>query len=212
MSVPTTPGSNPQAGASQTDPAPANPQAGGPTPSPEGQHPQAGEGQIDPGKYRETMRENQALRKRLADLDEAKRQEELQKLGDVERLQKQLEAEAASRQAAQDRAARTEAMLLAKTLGIVYPDIAVSAIFANKDALKIAKDGTVENAEELLKAFIDAHPLMTAQQTPPAPQPAPQVGLQPANPSRSSQQTAGKPFDPKNPTRWADVPWKGRQS
>jgi hypothetical protein len=153
------------------------------------------------------MRENQALRDREAKAEEATRKAELAKLGDVERLTKQLEIEAASRQAAQARAAQTEAKLIAKELGIVYPDIAVAAI---KDQLKIAADGSLENAEDLLKAFIAAHPLMAAQQAITPSQAAPQVGIQPANPSRSSQAVQPRTFDPANPTRWADVKWKDR--
>jgi hypothetical protein len=212
MSAPTPTDSNPLAGGSQPVPAtPTNPLAGGSTPDNAGQHPLAGEGQIDPGKYRETMRENQALRKRLDALDEAAKQAELDKLGNVERLQKQYEAEVVSRKAAQDRAAQTEAMLLARELGIVYPDVAVAAI---KDKLKIAADGSLENAEDLLKAFIEAHPLITAQQAIAPSQAAPQVGLQPANPSRSSQQSSGVPtgFDPNNPPRWSQVPFGQKKS
>jgi len=207
MAAPTPANSNPQAGGSSPDPATTpNTQAGGAPPDNAGQHPQAGEGQISADKVREIQRENQALRKRLDALDEAAKAAELAKLGDVERLQKQYEVEVASRKAAQDRAAQTEAMLLARELGIVYPDVAVAAI---RDKLKVAADGSLENAEDLLKAFIAAHPLITAQQTP-ANQPPPQAGVLPANPSRSSQAAPSRTFDPANPTRWADIQWKER--
>lgn len=208
MTVPGSPApSNPPVGGTAPEPAPTNPPVGGSTPSPAAPNPQAGGEPISQDRIREIMRENQQLRAREKAAEEAKQAADLAKLGDVERLTKQLEIEAASREAAQARAAQTEAKLLAKDLGIVYPDIAVAAI---KDQLKIGKDGSLENAEDLLKAFITAHPLMAAQQTPPTTQAAPQVGVQPANPSRSSQQSQGvQPgFDPAHPPSWRDVPRK----
>lgn len=210
MTAPIQPASNPQAGATQTDPAPSNPQAGGTTPSPDGQHPPVGEGQISADRVREIQRENQALRKRIEAEEEAKRQADLAKLGDVERLQKQLDDAAKSTKAAQDRAAQAEAMLIAKNLGIIYPDVAIAAI---KDQLKVSKDGALENAEDLLKAFMESHPLIAAQGQPPsspASQPQ-QVGIQPANPSRSAQtQTVTTGFDPAHPPSWRDVPFGKR--
>lgn len=179
--------SNPQAGGSQPDPAtPPNPQAGGAASDNAGQHPQAGEGQISADRFREVQREAQALRKRLAEIDEATRQAELAKLGDLERAK----AEAAKHQQAaleyqqkyQELAVRSAIKDKAVGMGFHDPDDACRFLLASGD-LDYDEDGQPKNAEKLLKALSENKPylLKTA-----APQ-QPQAGVFPANPSRSGQ-------------------------
>ena len=205
MTVPTSAGSNPPEGASQTDPAPSNPQAGATAPSADGQHPQAGEGQIDPGKIREIQRENQALRKRLAEIDEAARQAELAKLGETEKAK----AEAAKHQQSLLELQQKHQALLVRS---AIRDSAIAEKFRhpedaylhimNSGELEFDEDGNPKNVDALVKKLANARADLLDTQTP-APQPAPQPGLTPANPSRSSQ-NALPPFDPKNPPRLTD--------
>ena len=186
--------------APQPNPA-ANPPAGGPQPNNLDPNPPAGGDQIDSGKYRETMRENQKLRQRLAEIDEQAKAKELAKLGKMDQLQKQLETQQAEMKATQERYAASEVKLLAKELRIRNPEHAYKLI---RDELKLGKDGTPENAKDLLEALIKGDPYLVESSAPePQPQPRPaQPNPGATNPSRSagSQQIT----NPRSLT-WNDV-------
>lgn len=142
--------------------------------------------------------ENKTLKQQQEDAERAR-------LSDLEKAQKDAakhqQTAAELQQKYQALAVRMSIRDQASGLNFYDPEDAFRFLLASGE-LEYDDEGLPKNAEKLLKSLAENKPYLIKQQATP-PTPAPQVGLTPANPSRSSQ-SALPPFDPKNPPRLTD--------
>lgn len=136
-------------------------------------------------KARREAAKNRVDGKRLADLEEAQRKAELDKLGETDRVRKELAdlqlAQTEAQRKSQERIIRAEVRAHAATMGIP-PELAGRLIdYAEID---YDDDGEPKNIGDLLKKLIKAYPQLVPTGTPSAPQPT-SVGATPGNPARS---------------------------
>jgi len=102
------------------------------------------------------------LRRRLKELEDAKRAAEDAKLSEAERLQNRLaeleREQAMYQQERQERTVRYEVMLAASRLGIVDPEAAYRLL--DVADLEFEDDGRPKNVEQALRALIKAKPYL----------------------------------------------------
>lgn len=205
---PQAPVTPPAGDASVTPPA----QAATTTPTPE---PQAGDGleHISLEEARKLRRENQTLRQRQKQLDEAEEAAKAAQLSEVERTKREhdkLKAEHdAYRATTQKQMVRYEVAAAAASLNIIHPDAAAKLL--DESELEYDEDGKPTNARALLEKLLKNMPyLARAVETPTAPEnkqptPAPHVPTVPAmNPGRS-QIAAPAARTPGQKPSWNDV-------
>lgn len=139
--------------------------------------------------------ESKEHRLKAKELDELKKQIELEKLNETERLQKQyadLQSQhTTATRAYQERIVRYEVERVAASLGIIDTDAAVKLI--DWSELKHDDDGVPENAKELLEKLLKEKPYLAGKATPTQQQGNPRIPAM--NPGRSqiASPTRGQP-------------------
>lgn len=227
MTTPNGAGSNPLAGGSNANTPPTNPLVGGSanlTPAqgaPDGKQPanplaggqnadqNAPENEnISPDVFREKMRSEAALRKRVQELEERVKREEDAKLTDDQRRAKALEEYQEKERAwlSEKKAMRLQSAVENRTRerNLVDPK-AVATLLQTEygEQIDYDEDGTPRNAEYLVDRLIEKYAWLVRPPETPAP---PNAGRNVApNRSPSGQYTPQRPATPKPVEQWAKL-------
>ena len=169
-----------QPGKLPTDPTPPTPEAPAPQADDKVENPAAKKYAEEAAAARKTVRELEA---KLAEYTKAEETRKLAELTDTQRAQAEADTHKTRAEALAAKLLERDIADAANKAGITAPDLAALAIAPN---VKLDAHGVPTNLDELMKAFVEAHPQLIA--------PTPGSNQGRANPGRDSGQPAGRVY------------------